>query len=171
MDGLISIFEAGASAATGGLIGALIRFVPELLKIWTAKADRAHEIAMRKLDKEISESGAEQRIRQADVEGAWAAESKQIDALREALAQQGKITGIRFIDAMNQSVRPVITYWLLGLYSVMKFVMFAVAQSDPNVGPANALPILWGYADTQMLFGIISFWFVDRQLGKRAQGI
>lgn len=171
MEWLATILGFGASAASGGLVGALVRFIPEVIGVFKAKADRAHEIAMRRLDWEIAKSGSEQRIREADAAGYWDAEGKQLEALREALTQQGKLTGIGWVDAMSQTVRPVFTYWMMILYSVMKFVMFGVAAADPNVGAVNALPILWGYADNQMFFGIVGFWFVNRELGKRASGV
>ncbi len=171
MEWLDTVLGVGASAASGGLFGAIVRFVPEIFKLWTAKADRDHEYRMRQLDAQIAREGSEQRIREADNAGYWVAEGKTVDAWREAIIQQGRLTGNKRIDAMNSLVRPLITYWMLALYSVMKFVMFGVACFDENVGAENALPILWGFSDNQMFFGIIGFWFLDRHLSKRAQGV
>jgi hypothetical protein len=170
MEGLLDIIGIGASAATGGLFGAVVRLLPDIgkgvLGFFQAKADRAHELAMRKLDIEAAREGHEQRIREADTAGNWEVAGKTLDAYREALASQGQITGVRFIDALNQSVRPVVTYYFLALYGLTKFVGFGYAWLVEKATIKAAWPILWSPADSTMLFAILGFWFVDRQLGK-----
>ena len=173
MEDLVGLLGTGAAAAIGGPIGAAIRLLPALFsgigKMLTAKADRAHEIAMRKLDAEIAAKGHEQRIRETDAAGNWEIQGKTLDAYREALAAQGKPSGVAWVDAMNQSVRPVTTYYFLALYAATKLIGFVYAWLHDGAKLPQAMAILWGPADTAMLFGILGFWFVDRQLGKAPQ--
>lgn len=170
METVLNILGVGASAATGGLFGALVRLLPEagkgIIGFFQAKADRAHELAMRKLDIEAAREGHEQRIREADNAGNWEVASKTLDAYRTALEAQGRPSGVPFIDAMNQSVRPVVTYYFLALYALTKFVGFYYAWAVEKSSLKDAWPILWSPADSTMLFAILGFWFVDRQLGK-----
>lgn len=170
MEGLLDVIGFGASAATGGLFGALVRLLPEagkgIMGFFQAKADRAHELSMRKLDIEAAREGHEQRIREADTAGNWEVAGKTLDAYREALASQGRMSGVPFIDALNQSVRPVVTYYFLALYALTKFVGFGYAWWVEKAALKDAWPILWSPADSTMLFAILGFWFVDRQLGK-----
>lgn len=172
MEWLTDALGIAGSAATGGLVGALLRLIPwgieKVTGLIQASADRAHELAMRKLDWDIAKEKGEQDIRALDAKGGWEAQSKQMDAWVEALKGQAQLTGVKFIDAVNQSVRPFATYYFLALYGFSKLAMFGIAAFSEEIGAKNALAILWTPADMQMLCGILGFWFVDRQLGKVA---
>ncbi|WP_428246741.1 hypothetical protein [Ferrovibrio sp.] len=161
MDMLGDIVGFFANGATGGLIGGLLRLVPEVLKLFQAKGDRAHELAMRKLDAEIAMSGGEQRIREKETEGWWAAEVERAKALAAAVAAQGKRTGIRWVDGFNAFTRPGITWYFALLFGAAKIAIFVVALNGGS-GVANAVLLLWTPADTQAFFGILGFWFVGR---------
>lgn len=173
MDILGSLLDFGSAAASGGLIGAALRLVPALFagvgKIITAKADRAHEIAMRELDWKIAKDGGEQRIREADTAGYWQATSDQMQAWREALIAQGRPSGIKWVDAANSFVRPGVTYYFAALYGIVKLVGFVAALFSNTTDLLTALTFLWGPQDTQMFFGILGFWFVNRELSPKAK--
>jgi hypothetical protein len=167
---LLDLATSGVAAALGGPVGAAIRLVPALFsgigKMLTAKADRAHELAMRKLDAEIAQKIGEQKMREVDAVGAWEVQNKTLDVYKEAMAQQARPSGVAWVDGMNQSVRPVTTYYFLALYAITKFTGFFYAWLHEGAKLPEAMSILWSPADTAMLFGILGFWFVDRQLGK-----
>lgn len=150
-----------ASAASGGLIGGLLRLVPEAMKMTQAARDRRLELEIRKLDLQAAREGAEQKIRELEAAGAMAQFQAQFDALREAIRSQGQLTGDRRTDAYNARVRPNLTYILTGLYGLTKLVSALVAL-NVGAGANTALLILWTPADTQMLFGVYAFWFVGR---------
>lgn len=167
---VLDLISGGAAAAIGGPVGALLRLLPAagsaVMGHFRAKADRAHEIEMLKLQADIAKQGAEQRLREQDNVGYWDTAGKTLEAYQIALKGQSQITGVRWVDGMNQSVRPVVTYWFLFLYSVAKVAGFLYAWLHEGAKLTVAMPILWSQADTAMLFGILGFWFVDRQLGK-----
>lgn len=172
MEWLTSLLGGAASAATGGLFGAAVRLLPAagagIARIFTAAADRKHELAMRELDWKIAQQQGEQKIRELDAAGGWETAGKTLDAMREALRGQEAPSGVAWADAMSKAVRPITTFYFLAMYGLVKVAMFTLAMMDETVTTSAALPILWGAADSQMFFGILGFWFVDRQLGKGA---
>lgn len=156
------------NAASGGLIGGLLRLAPEVLKIFQSKADRQFELDMRRLDWQIAKEQGEQKIRELDAAGGWEAAGKQLEALQAALAAQGKPTGIWWVDAINALVRPGITWYFAGLYGASKVALFWIAYKG-GAGVAQATLLLWTPADTQAFFGILGFWFVGRVYEGSAQ--
>ena len=170
MEDLLGLLGTGAAAAIGGPVGALLRLLPAagsaVMSHIRGKADRAHELEMLKLQAQIAKEGAEQRLREQDNVGYWEAQNKTLDAYKLALEAQGRPSGVPWADALNTSVRPVVTYYFLALYGLTKIVGFLYAWLHDGAKLNVAWGILWTPADTAMLFGILGFWFVDRQLGK-----
>jgi len=136
----------------GGGMGALVRLLPELMKMYTAKADQAHELRMTELQLEIDKARATQQLDLAHVQQAGAEAVAQMSALIEAVKVQGQMTGVKFIDGLNQSVRPVTTYWWQLLFTFYKL------QDIQQHG------ITWGENDWAMLSMILGFWYVDRAI-------
>ena len=136
----------------GGGMGALVRLLPELMKMYTAKADQAHELRMTQLQLEIDKARATQQLDLAHVQQDGAEALAQMNALVEAVKVQGQMTGVKFIDALNQSVRPVTTYWWQVLFTLYK------VQDIQQHG------ITWGENDWAMLSMILGFWYVDRAI-------
>jgi hypothetical protein len=167
-----------SAALGGGILGTIARLIPEVLKLWTQASDQAHEIAMRKLDHEMAMAGSEQKIREQDAAGNIAFDSKALDALMAGINAQAKPTGVKWVDALSASVRPVLTYWWMTLYSVFKLSIITVLvvtawdakapdvlENVVNVG--RALVAGWSPDDVIILSGIINFWFLDRVIAKR----
>lgn len=139
----------------GGGLGAILRFVPELMKIYTAKADQAHELRMTQLQLEIDQARATQQIDLVHAQQAAAEAAAQMQALADAVKSQGQMTGWKFIDGINQSVRPVLTYWWMVLFTMFKI------QEIQSLGR-----VTWDEQDWGMLSMILGFWFVDRAIRK-----
>lgn len=146
------------------LFGGLLRLAPEILTLFTAKADQAHELEMTRLQLEIDKARAEQQIDLVHAQGAIAADTAEMSAMIEALKGQSSPTGIKWIDALSSSVRPVLTYWwCLGLYTTYKAITVYVAWK--NAVPLDGLaPLLVTEFDQAVIGSIFSFWFVDRSL-------
>jgi hypothetical protein len=145
--------------------GGVLRVVPEVLSYFQKKSDNEHELAM--MDKQIvlGEQQGRQRMADAELQGDINQMLAALQVQGEALKGQAQLTGVWWIDALNMLVRPLVTYWLLALYSVAKFAMLIVAmrQSDPW----TAVTTIWGADDAAMLAGVFSFWFVGRVFDKR----
>src|SRR3990172_7091642 len=50
-----------------------------------------------------------------------------LDAQKAALTGQMQPVGIRWVDALNFLVRPLTTYYFLGMYGLVKLAMIVVA--------------------------------------------
>ena len=137
------------------LLGALIGFIssafPDLLKIWRDAADRKHELAILQMQMEQQRQGHTNRLEEINV---------QADIAESRTLYKTYNTGIKWVDALNGTVRPVIAYSFFILYAVVKAMQFSVD-----------LPwLLWTAEDQAIFAGIISFYFGQRAMSKLRQG-
>lgn len=149
----------------GGGLGGLLRFVPEIFKQFTEKGDRDHEYRMTQLQLQIDQARATRQIDLAHVQGDMAVQAGEMNAYIEAIKGQSAPTGVPWIDALNASVRPVITYWWMSLFTVYK-VATIVAAIYAWTTLDDFLAKLWSAQDAGILSMILGFWFVDRAFRK-----
>lgn len=148
----------------GLVFGGVLRLVPEVLKLFTAKADRAHELAMTQIQLEIDRARSQQQIDLAHAQGAIAADTAEMAAMVEALRAQATPSGVAWVDALSSLVRPVLTFWwCMVLYTAYKGVTIAVAV-QAGVTLAALAPILVSDFDQAVIGSIFAFWFVDRSM-------
>lgn len=145
----------------GGLLGGAFRLAPEILKWLDRKGERGHELAMQDKALEFEKLRGAQRMAEigSAADAAW--NTGAIEALEEAVAAQGHQSGVRWADALSASVRPVITYWFMGLYCAAKTAAFAAAVSA-GVGWGEAILHAWTEADQALWAGVLNFWFLGR---------
>ncbi len=149
----------------GGGLGGLLRFVPEIFKMLADQKDRDHEYRMTQLQLEIDQARAKDQIDLVHAQGDMAVNSIEADAWLEAIKSQGKPTGIAWVDALNASVRPVITYWWMSLFTVYKACTIYTAIVEVSTLDAFVAE-LWTPQDAGILAMILGFWFVDRAMRK-----
>lgn len=150
----------------GGGLGAVIRYIPEILKLFTDKKDRDHEYRMTQLQLEIDRARAEQQIDLVHAQGAVATSAAEMTAYLEAIKGQAQLSGVKWIDAVNQSVRPVCTYWWLLLFTVYKVcVIWGAIEHFSDMD--SFLADLWTANDAGTLSMILGFWFVDRAIKRQ----
>ncbi len=145
----------------GGLLGGAFRLAPEILKWLDRKGERGHELSMQDKAIEFEKIRGAQRMSEigASADAAW--NTGAIDAFKEAIAAQGRPTGVQWADALSSSVRPVITYWLMALYCAAKTVAF-VAALNAGAGWGAAVLAAWTEADQALWAGVLNFWFLGR---------
>ncbi|APZ43120.1 hypothetical protein [Acidihalobacter ferrooxydans] len=145
----------------GGLMGGLFRLAPEILKWVDRNGERAHELAMQDKALEFEKLRGAQRMGEinASADAAWSTGA--IEALKEAVVGQGRPSGVPWIDGLSSSVRPVITYWFMGLYCAAKTAAFAAAI---NAGTDWGTVVLhaWTEDDMALWAGVLNFWFLGR---------
>lgn len=151
----------------GGGLGGLLRFVPEILKLFTEQRDRDHEFRMTQLQLDIDKARAAQAIDLVHAQGEMAQLTGELQAYIEAIKGQGNMSGVPWVDAMNQSVRPVVTYWWMSLFTVYK-VATIIAAATAWTNLPDFLKVLWTDQDAGVLAMILGFWFVDRSIRKNA---
>lgn len=146
---------------SGGVIGGLLRLAPEIIHIFTTKAenerhrlDLDHERLMYTAQAQHELAMAEKQIvaQKIDQDTAWI----------KAVGMAGQPIGIKWVDAMNAAVRPIITYWFFGIFAAIKTVDL-IKRAYYGV---YELADVWTGEDQQLLGTILGFWFVDRTIGQ-----
>ncbi len=142
----------------GSLLGFVSSALPDLLGLFRDRQDRKHELAI--LDRQLEQQklGHQQRLEEIEVQ-ADIAES-------HALYKHDRPVGVKWVDALRASVRPVITYAFFTLFAAVKGSAIYVLVAVEGLLLAEALPRVWD-PETQALFAaVISFWFGARTLQK-----
>ena len=87
----------------------------------------------------------------------------QLDSIGEALKGQAEmaVAGGKFVSAISALVRPLVTYWVVTLWSAVKIAMMLVAYQQ-NADWKSVLIQSWTADDMALFMGIISFWFISR---------
>lgn len=143
----------------GGLFGGLLRLAPEALKFFDRKNERDHELRMLNAEIEISKHKLEATMHQAEAD----VTGKALDAVSTALREQGQmaVKAGKFIAGLSAAVRPIITYWFVAVYSVVKGVSLYIAyQSGTDL--QGLVNVAWTEQDWAIFSMILSFWFVGR---------
>jgi hypothetical protein len=143
----------------GGLIGGLLRLAPELLKFFDRKNDRAHEAVMFDKEVEVTRLRMEAQIQHDRT----SLDIASIDAIAVAAEEQGRTARAagKFVAALSALVRPLVTYYFVVLYSIVKSVgLWLLYTTGADVG--TILEHAWTADDVAILSMILVFWFVGR---------
>lgn len=145
------------------LLGSLLGFVssafPDLLGLWRDSQDRKHELAILDRQMEQMKLGHDQRLEEIGFE----ADIAESQALYKHDSQP---SGVKWVDGLRASVRPVITYAFFLLFTTVKASALYVLVSEEGLSVIQALPQIWD-PETQALFAaVMSFWFGQRALAK-----
>ena len=147
----------------GGLFGGVFRLIPEFLKIWDAKDNRKHELAMLDAEMDFAKLRAEREMHTVDAE----VDKAHLIAIGSALDGQAKmaVAGGKLAAFLSALVRPLVTYWFVVLYSDVKIAMMLVSY-EQSADWKTVLIEAWNPEDMGIFTGIIAFWFVSRSLRK-----
>jgi len=148
------ILDALVAVVTGGLGGGLLRLAPELIGLFKRRMDYTQETKLRQLDADIASRHGAQRLQEIIEEGDVKLDLAQADLHRLALQSQSIKSGIPWLDGINISVRPVITYGY--------FLWFIASHVAAMWVSAEVYNRMWGPEESLVLSGILSFWFVNR---------
>lgn len=143
----------------GSLLGGVFRIAPEFLKWLDRKGEREHELKMLSAEMEFAKIKGEIAMKQVEA----AMTVAEMDAMTEALKEQGQTARAagKWVAAASALVRPVVTYWFVVLYSVVKIlgmVMAVQAGGDWKEVVVKS----WTQDDMAMLMLVLTFWFVGR---------
>lgn len=141
------------------LIGAIVGFfsaaLPDLLKLFRDHQDRKHELKILNLQIQQQEKSHNNRLEEIHVSA---------DISESRALYRTYNSGIKWVDALNGTVRPVLAYAFFGLYFTIKCMKFSM------IDLANPLPwemqMLWSIEDQAIFAGIISFYFGQRAMSK-----
>jgi hypothetical protein len=162
MDGL-SILGTLLSGVGGGAL----RLAPEVLKYFDQKNERAHELALQDKQIELAKLTQAGKLQEITAQGEAQVAVGQMDAFVEAMKGQMQLTGSKIVDGLNMLVRPLTTYYIMGMWGLKKTAEIFIAMRSTTA--LDALVGTWTEADQAMLTGILAFWFVGRVFDKGRQ--
>ena len=99
------------------IAGFFTAIIPDILKIFTDRNDKKHELEIMDRQIKIQESGINQRLEEVKINS----EAAQIKALYNTFK-----SGVIWADALNASVRPVLAYFFFSLYALIKYFQFRI---------------------------------------------
>lgn len=148
----------------GTLLGGLFRLAPEIMGQLDRKNERKHELDMLRAQMDADKLRAEWRAQEASAAYNATIDAEFVAAYRDAVRGQSQITGIGWVDALSQTVRPILTYWwCMVLVSVAMSARFYLALTG-GLPLAEAFLSIWGVWEQSLVSTIMSFWFLDRVL-------
>ncbi len=148
---LLTILSAG--------LGFFTSIVPELIKLFRDKADKAHELALMDKQLEFSKVSSAQKLKEIEVTG------QQAETV--ALIENQKPVGVAWVDALSSSVRPVITYCFFLLFAVTKIVALNYLLDSQGLIAHDAFKLIWDEESQALFSAIVAFWFGHRALNNK----
>ena len=152
----------------GTIFGGLFRLAPEVLKFLDRKNERSHELAMFNRQCELEQIRGEMKLAEIGAERDKAIDTGVMAAFEAAINSQTEMAKAAggWVASLSASVRPVMTYYLLLMYGVVKacFMITAFQNGSPVT---EAITTYWTGDDAALLAGVINYWMIDRSLAKR----
>lgn len=147
-------------ALLGPLFGGLFRLAPEVIKFFDRKDERKHELALTQQQIELAKIQGNFKMQEI----AGQTDIAHINALMEVAKAQAQPTGIKWVDAWNALMRPIITtQWVVILYPAVMIATYVLAV-DSGVPALQALVKVFGTEEKAICGGILTFWFLDRMV-------
>jgi hypothetical protein len=152
----------------GSIFGGLFRMAPEVLKFFDKKNERQHELAMFARQCELETLRGQQKLAEIGAQREAAIDVGVMDAFNSAIEQQATMVKAAggWAASLSASVRPVVTYWVLFVWSFIH-VWFAWNAWITGAPPAEVFKMMMSPDFSALLAGTINFWFLDRTLAKR----
>lgn len=152
----------------GSIFGGLFRLAPEVLKYFDRKNERAHEQKMFEQQCQLEAQRGAQKLQEIGAQHAMAVDQGVLDALKGAIDQQAEMVKAAggWVASLSASVRPVVTYWVLFIWSFVHlwFAWNAWLQGMP---PAEVFKTAMSPDFAALVAGTINYWFLDRTLKAR----
>jgi len=162
------MFDVLSGGILGSIFGGLFRMAPEVLKFFDKKNERQHELLMFTRQCELETLRGQQKLAEIGAQREAAIDVGVMDAFQSAIEQQATMAKAAggWAASLSASVRPVVTYWVLFVWSFIH-VWFAWNAWITGAPPVEVFKIMMSPDFSALLAGTINFWFLDRTLAKR----
>lgn len=162
------MFELLGGGILGGLFGGIFRLAPEVLKFFDKANERQHELAMFSRQCELEQLRGQQKLAEIGAARDAAIDSGVLDAFNAAINQQSEMVKAAggWAAKLSASVRPVVTYWVLAIWSFAHF-WFAWNAWTNGLPPTDVFRQIMSPDFSALLSGTINYWFLDRTLKQR----
>jgi hypothetical protein len=149
----------------GGILARLFTWGSDYL---TKKQDLVHELKLLDKQIELETMRATQKRDELALQADLQVEVEWAKALNSSVAAVSAPSGNSYIDTINASVRPILTYWwCLVIYTVSKgFLLYAALQEEYTA--ETLAGVITTPFDQAVVGSMLGFWFADRTLRKLA---
>ena len=152
----------------GSLLGGIFRLAPEVLKFFDKKNERQHEMLMFSRQCELEQIRGQQKLAEIGAERDKALDTGVMDAFNAAINQQAEMAKAAggWAASLSASVRPVVTYWVILLWSFVH-LWFAWNAWLSGAEPREVFNTMMTADFMALVSGTINYWFLDRTLKQR----
>jgi hypothetical protein len=141
----------------GSVLGFGTSFLPKVMDFFQDKQDKKHELAIMEVQIRQQKEVAVQQLEMVNVE----ADIREIEAIQKSVQN----TGVRWIDGLRGSVRPVITYCFFGLFIFVEISAY-VSLTASGISSLQAVQLVWSDEVMCLFAAVISFWFGGRAINR-----
>lgn len=141
----------------GSLLGFISAAFPDFLKLFKDHQDKKHELVILQMQMEQQRQGHMNRLEEINV---------QADIAESRALYRTYNTGVRWVDSLNGTVRPVIAYAFFLLYAAVKIMAYHALPESSTISLSIIYDTLWTQEDAAIFAGIISFYFGQRAMNK-----
>ncbi len=152
----------------GSLLGGIFRLAPEVLKFFDKKNERNHELLMFQRQCDLEQIRGQQKLAEIGAARDAAIDVGVMDAFNAAINQQAEMAKAAggWAAALSASVRPVVTYWVILLWSFVH-LWFAWNAWLQGASPREVFETMMTADFMALVSGTINYWFLDRTLKQR----
>jgi hypothetical protein len=152
----------------GSIFGGVFRLAPEVLKWLDKKNERAHEAIMFSRQCDLEQMRGQMKLAEIGAQREAAIDVGVMDAFQSAIEQQATMVKAAggWVASLSASVRPVVTYWVLFVWSFIH-VWFAWNAWLAGAPAVEVFKTMMTPDFSALLSGTINYWFLDRTLSKR----
>ena len=162
------MFEMLSGGILGSIFGGVFRLAPEVLKWMDKKNEREHELNMFKFQCDLEAQRGQQKLAEIGAQREAAIDTGVMNAFQSAIEQQTEMVKAAggWVASLSASVRPVVTYWILGLWSFIHIWLSYNAWVS-GMPPLDVFKVMMSADFAALVSGTLNYWFLDRTLAKR----
>lgn len=162
------MFDLVSGGILGGLIGGIFRLAPEVIKFFDKKNEREHELSMFSRQCELEQLRGAQKLAEIGAQRDAEVDVGVMDAFKAAINQQAEMVKAAggLAASLSASVRPVVTYWIMALWSFIH-IWFAWHAHNAGASPEIVFKTMMTADFCALVSGTINYWFLDRTLKQR----
>ena len=152
----------------GSLLGGIFRLAPEVLKFFDKKNERQHELLMFQRQCDLEQIRGQQKLAEIGAARDAAIDVGVMDAFNAAINQQAEMAKAAggWAASLSASVRPVVTYWVILLWSFVH-LWYAWNAWMSGSAPQEVFNTMMTADFMALVSGTINYWFLDRTLKQR----
>jgi hypothetical protein len=162
------MFELLSGGIFGSLLGGIFRLAPEVLKFLDKKNERGHELEMFNRQCELEAQRGQQKMAEIGAQHEATVDAGVMNAFNAAIESQTEMVKAAggFAASLSASVRPVVTYWILFIWSGVHLWM-AYSSWRTGMEPTEVFKLMMSADFSALVSGTLNYWFLDRTLSKR----